>query len=498
MRLSALVAGLAPVELASAEDREFAGFALDSRNVVPGDLYCALAGANADGHDYVNDAVALGSVAVLAERPVGDCAVPVVIIPDLRARLSGLAGRFFGDPSASVACVGVTGTNGKTSITHHLAQLFEAAGVSAAVGGTLGWGRPDIVRARAVAKDPQIAANDPQLTTEDPIAVQRHLARLAAEGVTWAALEVSSHALDQSRVAGVRFRTAVFSNLTRDHLDYHGTMAAYEAAKRRLFRQPTLQLAVVNRDDPVGASIADECRNRCRVLTFGEHPSADIRWTNVRADRPGGGITGTWITPWGSAPLDLPLIGGFSVANVAAALAVVVDAGVTLEAAAAACGALSTVPGRMDFISVPGAPMVVVDFAHTPDALTQALQALRPSCEGRLVCVVGCGGDRDKGKRPQMARAAEADADSVWLTSDNPRTEEPQCILNDMRAGLEHPADVRIEVDRARAITDAIQTATSADVVLIAGKGHEQYQDIGGMKHPYSDTAVVRRVLEVA
>ena len=484
MRLSTLVGA----RLAADRDPELGGMTLDSRTVQPGDVFCALAGADSDGHDYVDQAVAAGACAVLAERDVMTAAAgaecPVIVMGDLRQKLSGIAGRFYGHPGRSVRCAGVTGTNGKTSITHHIAQLFGALGVDAAVGGTLGWGRPGLLAHAGAA-----------LTTVDAVTMQRQLAGLRDQGVAWAALEVSSHALDQHRVDGIEFDTAVFCNLSRDHLDYHGSMDHYEQAKRSLFRLPGIQTIVVNRDDPVGGAIAAEFAGRRRVLTYGAQSGADITWSDlVPAD--GGGLLGRWKTPWGDAELSLNLVGDYAAGNVAAAIGVVVGAGHDPAATLTACAGLTPVPGRMEFVSAPGAPLVVVDFAHTPDALAKALAALEVYVRGRLICVVGCGGERDKGKRPQMARIAESRADTVWLTSDNPRSETPRCIINDMIAGLADPAGARFEVDRAAAIHAAIGDAGPGDVVLIAGKGHEDYQEIAGVKHPFSDRDVASTALD--
>ena len=481
MLLSRLVGVDAPHQ-----DPEVAGLTLDSRQVRSGHAFCALAGDATDGHQFAAAAVKAGAVAILAERPVPAVTVPVVVMPDLRERLSMLAGRFYGAPSATVECIGVTGTNGKTSISHHIAQLFRALGEPAAVGGTLGWGAPGALRAVPGA-----------LTTADAVTVQQQLAMLREQGFRRAALEVSSHALAQHRVAGVAFRIAVFANLSRDHLDYHGTMERYEAAKRKLFAFPSLDAVVVNLDDPVGQRIAADCEGRVDVWSFGRHERARLRWTGL-APGPRGGTRGRWMTPAGCAPLNLPLIGAFSAANAAAAIAAVTATGRDVRTVAEATDQLKPVPGRMEFVHAEPGPTVVIDFAHTPDALAQVLEALRPHCLGRLSCVVGCGGDRDRGKRPVMARVAETGADRLWLTSDNPRSEDPAAILDAMIAGLAEPAAARVEPDRTRAVTGALAEAGAGDVVLVAGKGHEDYQEIAGQKLPYSDHAVVRAALGVA
>ncbi|MFM8355476.1 MAG: UDP-N-acetylmuramoyl-L-alanyl-D-glutamate--2,6-diaminopimelate ligase, partial [Gammaproteobacteria bacterium] len=438
--------------------------------------------------------VARGAVAVLAERPLAEpllvpggarlqapetAPIPVLVMADLKQRIAGLAARFYGNPGDTVRCLGVTGTNGKTSIAHYLADLASRVGHPCGYMGTIGVGRVGALESAA-------------LTTADPVTVQRELAALVASGCTWAALEVSSHALDQDRVVAVPFRVAAFSNLSRDHLDYHGDMTRYGAAKARLFHWQSLELAVLNVDDAFGRQLRDGLNPAVRVLTYGradgpERP--DISWSTLGFDR--AGAIGRWHTPWGDAELRLPVHAEFSVANAAVALAVLCDAGVPLEQVAHAAGQLDQVPGRMEHHHVVGRPLVVIDFAHTPDALEQVLRTLKPRAEGRLICVFGCGGDRDRGKRPLMAAAADRVADELWLTSDNPRSEAPDAIIADMRAGLSGRIPTHEQVDRRAAIAAAIGSAGPADLVLIAGKGHEAYQDEAGVRRPFSDRAVV-------
>jgi len=456
---------------------------LDSRHVEPGDVFVALRGERHDGHDHVAEAARRGAVAVLAEHQVADAQVPVLPVAGLRERLPSLAARFYGDPGKALYCVGVTGTNGKTSIAHYVADLATRLGLPAGYIGTIGWGRPG-------------ALDSASLTTPDPVTVQRQLAALRDQGCRWAALEVSSHALAQGRVVGVPFRAAVFSNLSRDHLDYHGDMAAYGAAKARLFAWPGLELAVINQDDAFGRELSASMPAGVGVFGYGVFRSAGvpaIAWSDLAFDADG--ATGRWHTPWGEATFRLPVHAEFSVANAAAALGVLCATGVSLEQFVAAAATLAQVPGRLEFLKAPGRPAVVVDFAHTPDALTQVLRALRPRTAGRLVCVFGCGGDRDAGKRPLMAAAAERIADVLWLTSDNPRSEAPEAIIADMRAGLTGRACVHQQVDRKAAISAALQSAQEGDVVLIAGKGHESYQEIGGVRRPFSDRALVAELL---
>jgi UDP-N-acetylmuramoyl-L-alanyl-D-glutamate--2,6-diaminopimelate ligase len=421
-------------------------------------------------------------VAVLAEHPVEGLSVPVVTVPALRVRRGTLAARFYGHPGRALHCVGVTGTNGKTSIAHYLADLAGRLGQPAGYLGTIGWGHIGELQAS-------------RLTTEDPITVQQRLAALLAAGCRWVALEVSSHALAQQRIDDVPFRSAVFSNLSRDHLDYHANADAYGAAKARLFRWPGLELAVLNVDDAFGRSLVGTLPAGVDCVTYGRD-AAQVRWSGV--DFSSGVAAGRWHTPWGEAPLCLPVQAEFSVANVAAALAVLGHWGIPLADAVEAARTLAAVPGRMERFSGPHRPAVVVDFAHTPDALEKVLAALRPATAGRLVCVFGCGGDRDPGKRPLMAAAAERQADELWLTSDNPRSEDPDAIIADMRAGLEGRVPAHDCADRRRAIEAAVAAATDGDTVLVAGKGHEDYQQIGVERRPFSDRALVADLMREA
>ena len=461
------------------------GISDDSRAVCEGDLFVAVRGDASDGHDYVSKAVDSGAVAVLAERAV-EANVPVVIAEDLKRQRSAIADRIYGEPSAALTCVGVTGTNGKTSIACFIAELAEKLGRPAGYMGTIGWGEPG-------------ALSPASLTTESAIMVQARLAGFRDRALDWAVLEVSSHALDQHRVDAVRFNYAVFSNLSRDHLDYHEDFESYGRAKARLFRFPDLAAAVINLDDDFGRRLAAEIDGAVQVLSYGESDSADVRWSDL--DFHSAGVRGHLRTPWGAADFDLPLYGDFSVANAAAALCVLCDAGWTLDEVTSALGGLTPVPGRMEFFA--GAPTLVVDYAHTPDALGKMLAALKPHLnsetadgEARLICLCGCGGDRDRGKRPLMAAAACAEADEVWLTSDNPRSEDPAAIIDDMLAGVPDSARVEVCVDRREAIESAVRAAGPRDLVVIAGKGHEDYQEINGQKLPFDDRAIARALTE--
>ena len=457
---------------------EIAGLSEDSRQIHPGEAFIATRGAAFDGHDYAVEAIGRGAACVLAERPLPGLGAPVVQVENLRARRGALADKFYAAPSRALTCAGVTGTNGKTTIAHQMASLANAVDLDAAYMGTIGWGRPGrLARSR--------------LTTESAILTQKRLACLRQRGCSWAMLEVSSHALAQERVDTIAFDYAVFSNLTRDHLDYHADFDAYGAAKRRLFEFPSLRCAVINIDDQFGYGLARSLA-QVDVLTYGQE-GADISWEGVehRAD----GLRARLCTPWGNASVSAPVYGDFGLANLAAAIGVLVAADQPLEAVCEAAGALSPVPGRMEFFRATGRPTVVVDYAHTPDALAKALAASRRHVEGALLCVVGCGGDRDAGKRPMMGRVAATLADQVWLTSDNPRSEDPVAIMRDMAAGIEDASPVTLEADRSVAIAQAIDAAGAGDLVVVAGKGHEDYQEIDGRRHPFSDREAVRQAM---
>ncbi len=480
---------LGDLEVVSAPDGigllPLSGVSDDSRAIRAGDLFVAVRGEASDGHDHVTAAVAAGAVAVIAERPV-NAAVPVVVADDLKRQRSSLADRVYGAPSAALTCVGVTGTNGKTSIACFIAELAEKLGKRAGYMGTIGWGAPG-----------DLAPGS--LTTESAILVQARLAEFRDRHLDWAVLEVSSHALDQHRVDAVRFSYAVFSNLSRDHLDYHEDFESYGRAKARLFRFPGLAAAVINTDDAFGRQLAEELSGAVRVLRYGQDASADVHWSDLEFHA--AGVRGRLHTPWGDGNFELPLYGDFSVANAAAALCVLCDAGWPLAAVIEALKTLTAVPGRMEFF--PGAPTLVVDYAHTPDALAKMLAALRPHLDSQsggtaaqLICLCGCGGDRDRGKRPLMAAAACAEADVVWFTSDNPRSEDPAAIIDEMLPGVTGSARVEICVDRRQAIEAAVRAAGPADLVVIAGKGHEDYQEIGGRKLPFDDRAIARALTE--
>ena len=453
------------------------GIANDSRRVRRGDLFLACAGATHDGHRHVEEALARGAVAVCSERPVAT-AVPNVVVSDLGVRQGEIAARYFGDPSNALTCIGVTGTNGKTSVAYQCASLLE----DAAYMGTIGWGEVSRL-------------SHSKLTTEDAVTVQRRLGALRGEGRSRVAMEVSSHALAQHRVAAVRFDIAVLTNLTRDHLDYHVTMERYAAAKRRLFDTPGLGAVVVNLDDAFGRTLARELE--VEMIGYGQSPNARVTWSEAGFHPHG--ITGHWQSPWGDGRFWLPLYGEFSLYNAAATLSAVCLAGKPFRDTVAAMRCMAPVPGRMQRVASSNCagPAVFVDYAHTPAALAAALAAARRHIGGRLTCVFGCGGDRDPGKRPMMARAVEAGADAAIVTSDNPRSEDPDAIIADIVAGFTSLGFHSIEPNRAAAVRRAIEQAGPGEVVLVAGKGHEDFQDIAGQRIPHSDLRIAQIALDV-
>lgn len=467
-------------ELGSLPDIQLSGLSDDSRVISSGQAFIAVAGDASDGHEYITDAIARGAAVVLAEQPVADCPVPVIVVPELKRQRGAIAGRMLGDPSRRMHCAGITGTNGKTSVAYYLAELASDLGHTCGYLGTIGWGLPDALEQAA-------------LTTDSAINTQQRLHSLLELDAQWVAMEVSSHALDQDRVDAIHFDVGVFTNLSRDHLDYHGSLEAYGAAKARLFEM--VPAAVINNDDEFGARLIERT-SALDVLSYGRQ--GDIHWRDLKFhDR---GVSGVWHTPWGSTPFTLPLFGEIAVANLSAVLAVLCLAGESLDAVVELAGEVQPVPGRVEFFhgaAGQAAPNVVVDYAHTPDALEKVLATLKPHVSGRLICVIGCGGDRDAGKRPMMAAAAEAGADVVWLTSDNPRSEDPLSIIEDMSKGLQGSGDVRRCVDRRDAISQAFAQAGSDDLLLVAGKGHEDYQELAGQRLPFSDRELVCDLLAI-
>lgn len=461
----------------------------DSRQVRPGDIFLAFRGEYADGRKYIADAIAAGAAGVIweAEDFVWDAAWPVPnhAVPTLRAQAGIVAAHLRGDPSQAMWVAGITGTNGKTSISHWLAQAFTLLGGKGGVLGTVGNGFPE-------------ALESSTHTTLDPVNLQNWFARLRDAGASHVALEVSSHGLDQARAHGVAFDCAIFTNLTRDHLDYHETMQAYGAAKAKLFEWDGLQHAVINADDDFGRELLALSRAQT-TWSYGLY-EGDIHATRLHASLEG--LRLEVQTPAGAGVIVSPMIGRFNASNLLACVGSLLAAGVPLEAATEVLGRVKPAAGRMQRLGGGREPLVIVDYAHTPDALEKALLAVRECMAhgGRLYCVFGCGGNRDRGKRPLMGEIACRLADSVVITSDNPRDEEPKTIIQDIVAGVSGVpgtgrANYAIESDRAAAIADAVALARPGDVVLIAGKGHENYQEIKGVRHVFDDVEVARAAL---
>ncbi len=484
MTLASLLAGLASVSLV--HDRLVSGLCLDSRRVVPGDLFLAVQGSRGHGADHVAEALERGAAAVV-QSVVGpasmlDGHVPVIYLPGLEGRLGELADRFHGQPSRQLHLTGVTGTNGKTSVCHFVAEAMAAAGNPCGTMGTLG---------RGVHGCLEPTAN----TTPDALTVHRTFAEWRSQGLTAGIMEVSSHGLVQGRVDAVAFDVAVFTNLGRDHLDYHGDLASYAAAKRRLFHMPGLGTAVVNVDDAEGRRLAALLAPRLDTLTYSLDGDPDARLRVTQGQFDAAGMTLHIETPAGPATLASGLAGRFQGANLLAAMGVLLATGLTPEEAARRLAGVHALPGRFERFGDPSGPVVIVDYAHTPDALQQVLTAARDLGAGRLTCVFGCGGERDPGKRPAMGAIAARLADHVVVTDDNPRGEDPHDIVADILAGLPAGRQVTVERDREKAIAGAVAAAAPGDLVVVAGKGHEDYQEVAGVRHPFSDREVARRLV---
>jgi len=476
----------------------------DSRAVAAGDTFVAYPGETRDGRDFIPDALARGAGSVLWERRAfawrPEWAVKNVGVEHLRRHAGGIASEVYGRPSAKLWMVGVTGTNGKTSCSHWIAQSLTRLEMKCGVIGTLGTGWPG-----------KLEPIDN--TTPDAVWLQGRLREFVRRKAHAVSMEESSHGLAQDRVSGVEFDVAVFTNLTRDHLDYHGTMRNYRNAKARLFNTGQLKWSVINLDDAFGAELGGQVIERkSPLLGYGFNRTLPSTLRGRRVPRLVGrglemgpdGLAFEVATPWGKAQITSPLVGRFNALNLLATLGVLLASDHPLDAAAAALQKVKPVPGRTERYGGGRKPLVVVDYAHTPDALENVLRSLRELMTARdpagraprdskLVCVFGCGGDRDRGKRPLMGRIATRLADEVIVTNDNPRTEDPHTIITDILEGVTRQC--AIAPDRSRAIRAAIAGARPGDVVLVAGKGHERYQEINGIKHPYSDAAVVRDAL---
>ena len=498
------------VDVSSCPATTITGLSLDSRDAKPGDLFIAVKGTQTDGAQYIAQALKQGAVAVLIEAGEetadhGQLSVPVIAVPKLSEFVSDIAGAFYGHPSRQMVVTAITGTNGKTTCAQLLANLFELLGEPAGCVGTVGYGAAGygkganqlacnkelVNQVPALEPDTEVAASD-ILTTPDAVAMQRILAELRDAGSRRVAIEASSHGLVQRRIAGLQIDTAIFTNLSRDHLDYHGDLNSYAAAKSRLFAMSGLKHAVINLDDNIGRLILANLDPAVDGITYSfENHTADIHCDRIELGA--SAITAELVTPWGRGRLTSPLLGKFNLANLLAVIGAAGMQGFKLDDILSAAAKLKAVPGRMEIVDPSARPLVVVDYAHTPDALDKALRALRLQCRGKLAVVFGCGGDRDKGKRAEMGRVADQLADTIVVTSDNPRSESPEQIIQQVLLGVTRK--VLAVTDRRDAIRAAINAAAVDDIVLIAGKGHEAYQIVAAKRLPFSDLAEARLAL---
>jgi UDP-N-acetylmuramoyl-L-alanyl-D-glutamate--2,6-diaminopimelate ligase len=480
------------------------GLSLDSRTLNSGEAFIALPGLVQDGRRYISEAIQKGAAVILTE-PLESSSqeiekthsnIPFIYYSDLRNSTGPMAAHFFEEPSKSMAVVGITGTNGKTSCSHFIAQIFAAHHKQCGIMGTLGNG---------VLND----LKSSNCTTLDPIQTQKELYNLKNLGAESVAMEVTSHALTQGRVAGVHFHTAIFTNLTRDHLDYHETMQNYFQAKKRLFTEFKPKFSIVNLDDAHGRDLIDELRNQnnpTHIIGYTVDPNSltsnPTSYSLITAHSlhiNESGMKAFIRSPWGEGELEFPLLGNFNLSNILASISAACVQGLSFTSVLKAIASIKTVSGRMMTLGgVLNQPVVVVDYAHTPDALSKVLSALRAHCKGKLWCVFGCGGDRDRGKRGLMAKVVEELSDKIVITQDNPRTEDPARIIEDIIEGFRNPQDERIHVqqDRREAILNTVLSADPKDIILIAGKGHEPYQIIGTEKYPFSDQSEVIYALD--
>lgn len=478
------------VNIADQDHTVITGLSQDSRHVSQGDVFFAYQGDKTDGRQYIDEAIGRGAVAIISQShdstpTVNLYPVPVIQLPHLQAKIGHIAARFYGDPSQQLPVFGVTGTNGKTSYTHLLAQAYGYFGKRCGIMGTIGYGFLDALTAQSH-------------TTADPIALQRCLATLYAQKADAIAMEISSHALVQGRVNGVHLKSAVFTNLTRDHLDYHQTMTAYALAKRRLFDLP-LQHKIINADDETGQTWLHTLNDGKSMYAYHLKDINLPGIASIKANRITSHKTGLTVnlqTPWGDGLLRTRLLGRFNVSNLLSVLTTLCLEGYPLQDVLQALAQSQTIAGRMEAFVGDNIPTLVVDYAHTPDALAKALSALAAHCQGKLWCVFGCGGNRDTGKRAAMAQIARRYSDCIVVTDDNPRYEDPVDIVNDIVVGFEgNMENVKLIHARDEAIAYAFSHAGKEDMVLIAGKGHESYQLVWGKQHPFSDRDYVRHLV---
>jgi len=489
MKLSTLLTVIKPLAVGGLGDPDIKGLAYDSRKIKPGFMFFALHGQNHDGNQFVQEAVTRGAVAVVSDQaaPLSHGSVITIRVSDPRQAIAELAAAFYNNPSASLQVVGITGTNGKTTTAFMLRDIFTDAGRRTGLIGTVAY----------EIGDRTIPAGR---TTPESVDLQDMLAQMVHVGCQSAVMEVSSHALIQKRVGGIDFDVVVFTNLTHDHLDYHVTMENYFQAKALLFRSLSScrkkPVAVVNLDDPYGRELVRDVPLEADLITYATGQEAAVRAVNLQITSAGSVFDVR--SPWGEAQVKLKLLGHYNVSNALAALAAAGGAGMPLARAARVVSRMIAVPGRLEEISIVGGFQVFVDYAHTEDALHNVLSTLRAITSGKLIVVFGCGGNRDRKKRPLMGAVATRLADYVLLTSDNPRKENPIEIISQIRAGCKHSDNVEIVEDRHEAIVRALSLAETGDVVLIAGKGHENYQEFTNTVIPFDDRQVVRECLGIS
>ncbi len=459
---------------------EITGLTLDSRHVKPGDLFFAFQGMAFDGRKFIPEALQKGAAAILTDD-TKKYSSPIFSIENLSQKIGEIASRFFHEPSREMKVIGVTGTNGKTSCTHFLASSLSKLNHPCGIIGTLGNGLYGKLA-------------ETNLTTPDGITLQKLLADFLKQNAKHVAMEVSSHSLDQGRVNGIEFSIGIFTNLTRDHLDYHGSMENYGSAKRKLFEFSSLKSAVINADDAFGKKLIENFSDKKNIYAYSLKKSAALKNVSlIYADEIQSRNAGTYFkifSPWGSGECFLPLIGNFNISNALAVFTTLCLLEIPFEKNLELISQLNSVPGRMQTWGGDSHPLVVVDYAHTPDALEKVLIALKEHTEGKVYCVFGCGGDRDKGKRPMMASIAEKYADFIIVTDDNPRHENPEAIVKDLQQGFSRIKPL-VEHNREKAIQTAIKNASKKDCILIAGKGAEAYQIVGDEKRAFSDASFV-------
>ncbi len=479
MKLNSLLSPWVKLELPELTIRSIEN---DSRRVSEDTLFLAYPGSATDGRQFIQQAINSGAAAIAFEASDGFIApqsdkVFFIPINNLASKMLDMAQQFYPIKESELTITGVTGTNGKTTIAYLLAQAHERLNGRAAYIGTLGEGRVNHLNSLAN-------------TTPDSLALQKLFHRYQGEGIQQVAMETSSHALVQKRVDGVKFNQAIFTNLTQDHLDYHKTMAEYAAAKTKLFAFPSLQYAIINYDDPYALLMAEQIPERCQLFTYGLHPKADIHALDMNTHQQG--MSFNISSPWGNFCLQTILIGQFNLYNILSVFTSLICAGYSADKVVEVIRDLKPSPGRMELVA--HQPQVIVDFAHSPDALSNVLKTIRQLSQGRVFVVFGCGGERDTSKRPIMGQVASQFADHIIITSDNPRTEDPEIIMAAIDAGISPDKSKEMIIDRRLAIEKAIELASAEDVILVAGKGHEDYQIIGTKSYPFSDQQVIQSI----